>query len=555
MLNNNKKQETQFFGTKCGNANSIAAGYATETTNYGEIATGILNKSTKGDNPNSPEGIVGDPKATLFSVGCGTKEERKNALEVKGDGSVIISGKDGSDVNIADLVEKLDQPIIENFGAIGDGIVDDTEAFKSAMKLGHVVSLTANKTYAIKSSLILNDITIHLNGAKLLLSETLRIEKNVDIIGGTIEGKDINSFHNPYIIINEKNNSLEKINFQANYEGVYYIVTTNNAENTKIVNCNFDKNCKVAIRISGIYTFISNCNFEAHTEVDLYSNCIKLCAYSVDYDDIPNPKYVSIHDCYFGKTSDNIIDCFTGVDNMYVSNCIFEQMDTAYAVEIKDIFRKEGEVDSYGTSIENIRINKNIVFENCIFLGNAISCSSNNRIDDKITYLEGIRLQKCYFNANALTTVNCKGIEIIECIGTNSTINIKNTEIKIVLTKFKSGVFSESSNVKIKSCDAISFNFTKSSSAYISKSSGDVIVYDADTIIVDGIVSNGTRIVAQNGTTPCNILIIKNCIGKKLLTNSKLSPTKCIIINNLYSSTIADKIDDISINENNHKII
>lgn len=107
MLNNNKKQETQFFGTKCGNANSIAVGYATETTNYGEIATGILNKSTKGDNPNSPEGVVGDPKATLFSVGCGTKEERKNALEVKGDGSVIISGKDGSDVNINKEIKYL----------------------------------------------------------------------------------------------------------------------------------------------------------------------------------------------------------------------------------------------------------------------------------------------------------------------------------------------------------------------------------------------------------------------------------------------------------------
>lgn len=106
MLNNNKKQETQFFGTKCGNANSIAAGYATETTNYGEIATGILNKSTKGNNPNSPEGIVGDPKATLFSVGCGTKGERKNALEVKGDGSVIISGKDGSDMNVSDSIQK-----------------------------------------------------------------------------------------------------------------------------------------------------------------------------------------------------------------------------------------------------------------------------------------------------------------------------------------------------------------------------------------------------------------------------------------------------------------
>lgn len=118
MLNNNKKQETQFFGTKCGNANSIAAGYATETTNYGEIATGILNKSTKGNNPNSPEGVVGDPKATLFSVGCGTKEERKNALEVKGDGSVIISGKDGSDVNIADLAEKLKEPSVDLSGYV-----------------------------------------------------------------------------------------------------------------------------------------------------------------------------------------------------------------------------------------------------------------------------------------------------------------------------------------------------------------------------------------------------------------------------------------------------
>ena len=118
MLNNNKKQETQFFGTKCGNANSIAAGYATETTNYGEIATGILNKSTKGDNPNIPEGVVGDPKATLFSVGCGTKEERKNALEVKGDGSVIISGKDGSDVNIADLAEKMKEPSVDLSGYV-----------------------------------------------------------------------------------------------------------------------------------------------------------------------------------------------------------------------------------------------------------------------------------------------------------------------------------------------------------------------------------------------------------------------------------------------------
>lgn len=179
MLNNNKKQETQFFGTKCGNANSIAAGYATETTNYGEIATGILNKSTKGDNPNSPEGVVGDPKATLFSVGCGTKGERKNALEVKGDGSVIISGKDGSDANINKEIKYLkdrsivlgddDQVLIPYLSAntvmlirkvnvgdymyaeIEDGLEDDTvPRYIYDVTTDETIKITENKFNAIE---------------------------------------------------------------------------------------------------------------------------------------------------------------------------------------------------------------------------------------------------------------------------------------------------------------------------------------------------------------------------------------------------------------------
>lgn len=100
-----KRQDTDFFGTKSGNTNAIAVGYATETTNYGEIATGILNKSTRGKHSNTPEGVVGDSEATLFSVGCGTSKGRKNALEVKGDGSVIISSDDTS-MNVADKIKE-----------------------------------------------------------------------------------------------------------------------------------------------------------------------------------------------------------------------------------------------------------------------------------------------------------------------------------------------------------------------------------------------------------------------------------------------------------------
>lgn len=100
-----KKQEIEFFGTKTGNANSIALGYATETKNFGEVAVGVMNKSTAAKDPNSPKGVCADSDATLFSVGCGGSGERKNALEVKGDGSVLISGENG-DINVADKIKQ-----------------------------------------------------------------------------------------------------------------------------------------------------------------------------------------------------------------------------------------------------------------------------------------------------------------------------------------------------------------------------------------------------------------------------------------------------------------
>ena len=100
-----KRQEIEFFGTKTGNANSIALGYATETKNFGEVAVGVMNKSTAAKDPNSPKGVCVDSDATLFSVGCGGSGERKNALEVKGDGSVLISGEDGN-INVADKIKQ-----------------------------------------------------------------------------------------------------------------------------------------------------------------------------------------------------------------------------------------------------------------------------------------------------------------------------------------------------------------------------------------------------------------------------------------------------------------
>lgn len=72
---------------------STTSGYATETTNFGEAAFGILNKSTRDKNNFTTPEVVSSSTATLFSVGNGTDHDsRKNIIELKADGTVYISG-------------------------------------------------------------------------------------------------------------------------------------------------------------------------------------------------------------------------------------------------------------------------------------------------------------------------------------------------------------------------------------------------------------------------------------------------------------------------------
>ena len=86
------------FGKNPQGALSTVSGYATETTNFGETALGILNKSTRDKNNFTTPEVVSSSTATLFSVGNGTDtDNRKNIIELKADGTVFISGVGGYD--------------------------------------------------------------------------------------------------------------------------------------------------------------------------------------------------------------------------------------------------------------------------------------------------------------------------------------------------------------------------------------------------------------------------------------------------------------------------
>lgn len=300
MLNNNKKQETQFFGTKCGNANSIAAGYATETTNYGEIATGILNKSTKGDNPNSPEGVIGDPKATLFSVGCGTKGQRKSALEVKGDGSVIISGKDGSDVNINEDIKYLkDHSVILN-----------TRGQVLIPYMNYVTSLSIRRTNVRDYMYVtfydeLEDDTVPQYIYDKTTNEVIKVIENknnaIEYQSGDFFNTEepLNLSHTLYLD-NEKTGNisdLEKLTIKESdvFEGLPYVCEDDTLEDDEAPQYIYDATDKKWITVNESY-YLSSCDFfNTEKPLDLSHTLFYVDGENIiDYDRTAGPYAVAL---------------------------------------------------------------------------------------------------------------------------------------------------------------------------------------------------------------------------------------------------------------------
>ena len=115
---------------------SITNGYATETTNFGEAAFGILNKSTRDkSNFTTPE-VVSSSTATLFSVGNGSDGIRKNIIELKADGTVLISGVGGYDGTNPDAATGIADKM--------QGIEGSVEGFKETIDSISVVKDETN---------------------------------------------------------------------------------------------------------------------------------------------------------------------------------------------------------------------------------------------------------------------------------------------------------------------------------------------------------------------------------------------------------------------------
>lgn len=183
---------------------------------------------------------------------------------------------------IADIeakVKKTPWTTPETYGAVGDGVTDDSAAFTQMFASGMPIILTAGKTYLLKNPVTANtDIYMNGNGATINVDQAL-IQSDNNVRRMTFNGEYTH---------------IENINFTANAPTSQW--TTDVTEmyaayvvNTKgrvceVIGCTFTSIWGYAIRVENADTVsVSDCVFDGvgghykqNNEFDMFGDCVWL---------------------------------------------------------------------------------------------------------------------------------------------------------------------------------------------------------------------------------------------------------------------------------------
>ena len=321
----------------------------------------------------------------------------------------------------------------EMFGAIGDGVADDTEAVQDAILTGGTVQL--NNTYRIKSKISVNKDNIHIVGGTLILDDQTAEEFVLEISGSNILVEGVKIKH-------------------IGYENA----TNKQAQNgMKVYNCDFVtfRDCDfeaVEARINGVLDFynkwsnvtIDNCRFVVDTFYDgeyhsggiwfrdFYGNgCENLNIINCTFDSKSKDEVVAIW-----STSSNVIK------NVVLSNNKFTGSEMAHMVTVccdnVNIIGCEFFSKATLTVLKCFLDSKpatNCLISDCLFVDNltensAVKMVSNEKGTDKID-VKNCRFRGRSFGSNRCAFFNCN-IDATENRSNNSHAEFYSCKIKNV---------------------------------------------------------------------------------------------------------------------------
>lgn len=384
----------------------------------------------------------------------------------------IDNGIDTTKLAVADFAKKTGHVTPEMFGAVGDGVTDDTTAWQSALDVGGIILCKAGSNYSITSVLrIKANTTILLNGATITTSAVHLFfnfldtdaftgyngNGNISIIGGSIVGGSISFIHG-------KNIYIDRVQFSNGSNDHYFEICA--CKNFNITNCSFVGMSTTAPSRKE-YINIDNCT---------YSNFPHLPADSATYD-------------------------LTIVDGVLIENCYFDISDGV----MQDAIGKHSYADSGNVSAYKA---KNITISNCRIVGATQIAVLLLGIENVL--MESCRLENCTAITNCRNSVN---VTIRDNIATGITTYCEiETLTKFAFVNNFVETSSTSSVVNIAgSNDTLEFrdNSIKSSSnpALIRFDSANAITVTHFTVFNNALDVVGKRrvIYSISGTVSCQV--------------------------------------------------
>lgn len=200
----------------------------------------------------------------------------------------------------------------EQFGAIGDGVTDDTEAFRQAIETKKPIVCTYGKKYNCITEIVTETTTINIIGNRCML-KNFHLKINVN----SGETSWINAYPVP-------NSTIQDVNFNGTNKPEYCIKT---GIPIKFLNCKWDF-YDIMVKSYGSYMdymVFENCAFKNHSgthyAIDLAylgdQHVFRECDFGGTGE---NRKFVSLSGCQ----SATIINClFAGDHIIYSSNVVF----------------------------------------------------------------------------------------------------------------------------------------------------------------------------------------------------------------------------------------
>lgn len=469
----------------------------------------------------------------------------------------------------------------EMFGAVGDGVTDDSGAFTNMFNSKkQFVVLSPGKTYFLKNPVYnVANATVNLNGSTIEVYGGLRLSDNCTVMNGTILESVSTWFSRPTVSVEGSNVIASNINFESKVSGCYYVKIRTASDGCRISNCHFDGNGQINILACGSNLTIEDCRFENCTSGCTYSNCVKLSADDCFDDTTPCARNTYIKNCYFGFQTDNCVDCFAGADGLTIESCIFDN-GANVGIEIKNQYRAIGDADyEAGTSLADKRVCRNIFVNNCEFLGigymfvASVNVSAN--YSGTVEPVSNLRFTNCkmpnvdstpfaiadsgFVNNVTVDNLILTGLtaeRTVYVYGNNTVIkNIDNEKVHIVIY----------GKARIEKCKLSMITLARADvDAEILQCSdygtgGSLIMANAcaSAVVHDCNVSSRAYLLGLSGSP--TFLCLRNNIANNIINNGfATAGGKVYIINNLYKNVLkpsADNVNGIALDSGNVQIV